>query len=275
MQVFKEIVSRVPHSQLQLFNNLLHPILINGFSTVIGNWTVNTCRIDKNGCNLTHNPISAWNVTRYKSFLVMEAGAHIITVPRLGEGLCVRFSVNPKYQTDFGAAIDAVVHKMTDSIYQFQLLGDGIALGTQSNDYQDSMITELPSPYIDPQRIHELRQIKSPNFDLSKLIRLCEELNIAYFAGSFYTVGILVRTILDHVPPIFRASKFSEVANNYPGGKSFQAAIRHLQDSARNIADISLHTHARKKEVLPTRTQIDFRNDLDLLLGEIVRLTML
>ena len=45
----------------------------------------------------------------------------------------------------------------------------------------------------------------------------------------------------------------------------------HLDSSSRKIADAFLHTQIRSKEVLPNSTQIDFSNDLDVLLSEIYR----
>ena len=44
-----------------------------------------------------------------------------------------------------------------------------------------------------------------------------------------------------------------------------------LDNSLRNIADNNIHSQVRKKEVLPTTTQVDFTPELDLLLSEIVR----
>ena len=45
-----------------------------------------------------------------------------------------------------------------------------------------------------------------------------------------------------------------------------------LSNSLRKIADNYLHTQIRKNEVLPNSTQIDYSNDVDLLLSEIIRL---
>lgn len=84
-------------------------------------------------------------------------------------------------------------------------------------------------------------------------------------------MGILVRAVLDHVPPIFGCKRFSEVANNYSGAKSFKEAMGHLETTSRKVADSFLHIQIRKSEALPTRTQVDFRNALDMLLQEIVR----
>jgi len=81
---------------------------------------------------------------------------------------------------------------------------------------------------------------------------------------------MLVRAIADHIPPIFEKSTFTEVANNH-GSKSFKESMKNLDNSSRKISDSHLHTQIRKKEVLPNSNQVDFSNDLDVLLGEIYR----
>jgi hypothetical protein len=129
------------------------------------------------------------------------------------------------------------------------------------------------APFIDPTRLAELRVIQSPEFDLSKLIRYCDELNYNYDEGCFLAVSMLGRAILDHIPPIFSCKSFAEVANNYSSGsKSFKQSMEHLENSLRKIADAYLHVQIRKSEVLPNRTQVNFSCDLDVLLAEIVRL---
>ena len=45
-----------------------------------------------------------------------------------------------------------------------------------------------------------------------------------------------------------------------------------LEESARTIANIHLHREIRETESLPTMTQVDFINKLDVLLEEIVRI---
>ena len=124
--------------------------------------------------------------------------------------------------------------------------------------------------YINADRIRELKNIKSEDFDLSRLIKYCEEINKNYENECFFSVLMLVRAILDHVSPIFNCKSFSEVSNNYAGTKSFKESMQHLESSSRKIADSFLHTMIRKKEVLPNHTQIDFSNDMDVLLSEIL-----
>jgi hypothetical protein len=132
-------------------------------------------------------------------------------------------------------------------------------------------IPKTLTAFVDPGRIAELRQIKTTSFDLTKLIRLCEELNTCNAEDCFLATAMLCRAILDHIPPIFGKSRFSEVASNHDGGKSVKDSMQHLENSSRKIADAQLHVQIRQKEVLPNRTQVNFSNDLDVLLAEIVR----
>lgn len=126
--------------------------------------------------------------------------------------------------------------------------------------------------YVDASRLGELRSLISASWDLIRLIRLTEELNVADSNRCYMSVAMLVRAITDHIPPVFGCKTFSEVANNYPGAKSFRGSMQHLNSSLRHIADAHLHVQIRRSEVLPTQPQVDFRGDLDALLAETVRL---
>jgi hypothetical protein len=127
--------------------------------------------------------------------------------------------------------------------------------------------------FVDPERIVQLSKIKNKNFDLIKLVQLCKELNDVSVGANHFSSSYLVRTIIDHVPPVFGVSNFNEVANNYTGGtRSFKKSMLNLNTSLRNIADNNIHSQIRDKEILPTPVQSDFTPDLDLLLSEIVRI---
>lgn len=127
--------------------------------------------------------------------------------------------------------------------------------------------------FVNSTRLTELCTIKPKSFDLSKLIELCKELNKAYANGSYMAVAMLVRAMLDHIPPIFGCKNFEEVSNNFQSGSySFKESMKNLESSSRKIADSHLHTQIRIKEILPNKTQVNFSNDMDVLLGEIVRL---
>lgn len=128
--------------------------------------------------------------------------------------------------------------------------------------------------FVEAIRIQELGSLQQNiPFDTAKLGQMLAELNLAYENHSFLSCIFLVRAILDHVPPIFGLETFTEIANNYAGGgKSFRKSMQHLQNSSRNIADSYLHLRIRQNETLPTKTQIEFRADIDVLIGEVIRI---
>lgn len=126
--------------------------------------------------------------------------------------------------------------------------------------------------YVALSRIGELHALRSKQWDVTRLIRLLEELNIAHANDCHMTTAMLGRAIKDHVPPIFGQTSFAQVASNAaPTNRSFKGSMQSLENSLKHIADSYLHQHIRTSEVLPTALQVDFRADLDVLLGEIVR----
>lgn len=127
------------------------------------------------------------------------------------------------------------------------------------------------SYYIENSTILALSGLKSEKYDLTNLIKMCKELNDNYSLNNYLACGMLIRAILDHVPPIFNKKIFAEVANSY-GTKSFKDIILPLEDSARKISDSYLHNPIRKKEILPNKTQVSFQPNMDVLLSEIVRI---
>jgi hypothetical protein len=125
--------------------------------------------------------------------------------------------------------------------------------------------------FVSEDRIAELRVLKPAAFDLRKLVRLCEELNVTYSEGALLATAMLTRSLLDHVPPLFGVTSFSQVASNYAGTRSFKEAMERLEKSARKIADAHLHLPVRAKETLPVPQQVNFAAEIDVLLAEIVR----
>ena len=147
-----------------------------------------------------------------------------------------------------------------------KIIGD---VGFGELTVNESEKTDLPH-FVNLTRIIQLKEIQNENFDLSRLIKFCEELNENYQNGNYYSVAMLGRSILNHVPPVLGFRTFIEVANNY-GNRSFKGNMSHLQNSMKNIADNYLHETIRRNEVLPTSNQVNFSPDLDVLLGEVIR----
>jgi hypothetical protein len=125
--------------------------------------------------------------------------------------------------------------------------------------------------YVDSKRILELQSLNSGQWDLKRLVRLLQEVNIAHANEMHMATAMLVRAVTDHVAPILGCKDFSEIANNYTSPRSFSDQMKYLDTSLRKVADTHLHQQVRKSEVLPLATQVDFRAALDVLLSEIVR----
>ena len=153
-----------------------------------------------------------------------------------------------------------------------------IASTNKPKNQVDRALNVSPNhPFIDEGRLQELKEIssKKSKFDLSKLIKLSDELNSNYSHENYFATAMLTRAIMDHVPPIFGKDKFTEVVNNYRGTTSFKKSMKNLDDFQRNISDGILHEQIRDSASLPNKTQVNCSQALDQLLGEIVRILKL
>ena len=105
--------------------------------------------------------------------------------------------------------------------------------------------------FIEKSVIDSLGRINSSAFDLSKVIRFCEEINGSFGAGYFLSTSLLIRALLNHIPPVFGHKTFSQVVSQ--SSKSRKEMFRPLEEIARDIADLHTHDLIRHKESLPTR----------------------
>lgn len=190
---------------------------------------------------------------------------------------------NDNYYANFMSGLHHLTVTMTatGATAGWQLMTTQVEMAIAELQHNEAMIFEnttqsklgLPEKrYVDPQRIDELKSLDNVSFDFSKLIALLEELNYCHAKLCVFSIAALMRIIVDHVPPIFGFGTFSEVANNYSGGRSFKKSLKNLDESLRNIADRHIHTQIRSQEALPSFAQVDFSNDLDVLLEEIIRI---
>lgn len=124
-------------------------------------------------------------------------------------------------------------------------------------------------PYVALRRLGEMKAVSGVKWDMSRLIELCRELNIVVENECHLATAYLQRAILDHVPPIFGFENFEQVASNH-GGKSIKSAMKRLQTALRDAADLNIHLHIRRKDSLPTFSQVNFRSEIDMLLSEVI-----
>lgn len=181
--------------------------------------------------------------------------------PRPVQGLDLRSSERFKIQPEMDLRLQKIE---ANAVEEFQL-----AVTRQS---PKSRVQVHTSTYIHLDRIEELKAKTSINWDFSRLIVLCEELNTAWQYGSHHAVAMLTRALLDHVPPVFGQKSFAGVSANYAGSRSFKESMEGLDKMSRKIADAHLHTQIRDRESLPNANQVDFKPSIDVLLSEIVRI---
>lgn len=123
--------------------------------------------------------------------------------------------------------------------------------------------------FIAPHIIEKLHLVGDFKFDLSKIIRFCEELNSSFNAGNFLASALLLRALIKYVPPIFGHDAFKQVVSQV--SKSRRDLFKPLDEVARGGADLHTHGLIRHKEVLPTRNQLEpFKVNLEFLLQEIL-----
>jgi hypothetical protein len=125
--------------------------------------------------------------------------------------------------------------------------------------------------YISHDRIEELKSVVSSKFDLAKLIQYCNEINSSFSNKNYISVSLLIRALINHIPPIFgNYNSFNQVIAQY-GSKSVKDNFSILNENLRSISDFYNHDLIKKKESLPTPIQLSFQSNLDFLLQEIIR----
>jgi hypothetical protein len=132
-------------------------------------------------------------------------------------------------------------------------------------------VTEMPGgPHlISPDLIKALREVKPNAFDASRLAEYCREINSGFAHGNLISCLLLMRAVLNHVPPIFGHTDFSQVVANV--GRSLKDNFEHLDEGLRKIGDLYTHQHMRKKDHLPTPGQVEkFGPQFELLLQEVL-----
>ena len=114
-----------------------------------------------------------------------------------------------------------------------------------------------------------MKAIQGARLDLKKLVKMCEELNDVYARGNFISSALLLRAIMNHVPPVFGVTTFSDVVAN--AGRSVKAILTRLNDEARPIADLHTHIIMRATEQLPTKNQLEpYKAGFEVLIQEVL-----
>ncbi|MGD9484968.1 hypothetical protein WDH52_17205 [Streptomyces sp. TRM70308] len=116
-------------------------------------------------------------------------------------------------------------------------------------------------PYVAEDLLAEL-EAKDTAFRTDKLLALARELNANYADENPYACQMLLRAILDHIPPIFGQKNFQHVVAHGPWGKTEKVYMKQLREF-RASADDALHrqigTRTSRFSIgdLPTRASVN------------------
>ena len=169
-----------------------------------------------------------------------------------------------KYYEATASFITGVAEQLNEFLY----LVDKVVAQNKNTGQKARNEDSGRTAYIDKNTLLRLSRIENDDFDVSRLIKLCNELDDNYSLENYYSCAMLLRAILDHIPPVFRKTSFPDVCAQY-GGQSFKDIIKPLNETAKKIADTYLHTQISKKVLTVTKTQINFQANLDMLLNEV------
>lgn len=123
-------------------------------------------------------------------------------------------------------------------------------------------------PFISPLVIEKLEGGPTHAFDLTKLLGYCREINSSFQDENVVACLLLMRTVLNHVPPIFGHATFAQVTAN--AGKSLRDNFEYLDRGLRKLADLYAHQPIRNREQYPTKNQVEpFRPQFEILLHEV------
>jgi hypothetical protein len=199
---------------------------------------------------------------------------HIYAIPeKLNISGFVKAMQDAKNVDSFGNVSTIVLENHLKVVTE-EFLNTSLLKHLLGSQIQKSQPSEKDGDYVSTDTINELIRLHSPKYDLCKLIKLLQELNEVYKANLILCTGMLLRAILDHVPPIFNYGNFASLSAQYSSQgntRSFKAQMQIL-DNFRNAADSVLHSQIRKTERLPSMIQFEKKTELDSLLQEITRI---
>ncbi len=153
---------------------------------------------------------------------------------------------------DARAKLDAIIPEIQAALEH--LADDGFSTGTTA--------------IVDPALIVRLDALKSSKYDVAALVHMCKEINSSYAHGNVLAVALLMRTVLNHVPPVFGHNTFEQVVAN--AGKSLKESFEHLEKGLRKIADFHTHKKIAAIESYPSPAQVEpFKPQFELLLQQV------
>ncbi len=127
----------------------------------------------------------------------------------------------------------------------------------------------IKDTYIDTQLIFQLSSFSGGQFDTKKLVQYLNEVNSTFQEGNYLACILLLRAILNYIPPIFGQSTFAQVTSQV--GRSLKDIFTFLEEGLRKIADLHTHRPISSSESLPSHRLIDvYKPQFETLIQEII-----
>lgn len=153
-------------------------------------------------------------------------------------------------RADLIPIIDLIKHKATDSSWGQQVL--------PSQDFVDSVL------------VARVASLTGQSFNLAKLTRFTVELNENYTRRNYLSCALLIRAIINHVPPLFGHKTFNQVVAS--SSRSVKGILAQLEEGARDIGDLHSHEIVDGYSSPPTKNQIEpYKPPFEVLYQEIER----
>ena len=122
---------------------------------------------------------------------------------------------------------------------------------------------------VEPEMIARLSGMQTTRLDVSSLVQMCREINSSHTHGNVLATVLLMRTVINHVPPAFGYDTFGQVVANV--GKTLKESFDHLENGLRKIADFHAHRKIAEREFYPSVAQVEpFKPQFELLLQQVI-----
>lgn len=122
---------------------------------------------------------------------------------------------------------------------------------------------------VDSSLIDRLAQTSSTAVDIDSLVRLCKEINSSFAHGNIVATALVMRAVLNYVPPAFGQGTFEQVVAHI--GRSLKDSFGHLENGLRKIADFHTHRRIGGGDFYPSVAQVEpYKPQFELLLQQVV-----
>lgn len=169
--------------------------------------------------------------------------------------------------------LDELKVEVNDVYSAYEARAELEALFPDIEDALESMEEDIPGFHnkwiVALPLILRLEELSLGNANLTSLVLMCKEINSSYKHGNLLAAILLMRTVLNHVPPIFGYDTFEQVAAN--ARKSLKDNFEHLEKGVRKVADFHAHRRLSDGDFYPSIEQIEpFKPQFDLLLRQVI-----